>query len=392
MKTKMTVSSKLVDLTDEIRQAVVAQLERAVYYGGEQAYRFEQGLAAYLRVKHAVTVNSGTSGVLVAAIALGIGQGDEVVIPANVYPSSAEVSAFLGATPVFCDVEEDTANPTVDTLAARITKRTKAMIVTHMYGHPADMDPIMALAREHKLSVIEIGAHALGAEYKGKKVGSLADVGMFSLGSKNISVYSSGGAVSTNSPQRFEEMAQISRHGWPRLPFDESLFRNFQFKDSPMSAMFPLQRDSVRPGLNLQLDEIPCAIGRIALRSLDAWNDRRRAIAALYTRLIREAQVPVRPLSVKPWAKHSYLHYTVRAERRDALMRHLVDSDIEAWIIYSIPLPEMHYYKKHFPTRPEIYPVIRKLQQEILTLPINPWLTDNQIEYVVERIADFYRP
>lgn len=391
MRVKMKVSSKLTHLTDEIRQAVMAQLENAVYYGGEQAFRFEAEMASYLGTKHVVSVNSGTSALLVAAVAMRIGPGDEVLVPANVYVTNAEVPAFLGATPVFCDVDEETANATAETLAARLTPKTKAIILTHLYGHPVDMDPVLAFARAANLRVIEIGPHALGAEYKGRKVGGLGDIGVFSLGSKNISVYASGGAASTNSPEWYREMTLVSRHGWPRLPFDESLFSDVAFKDSPMSAMFPLERNSARPGLNLQLDEIPCAIGRIVLRSLDAWNARRRQVADLYTRLLREANVPVRPLVVKPWAKHAYLHYVVRAEKRDALLKHLLDSDIEAWVIYPIPIPEMHYYHTHFPTPPEAYPVTRRLAQDILALPINPWITDAQVQYVVDEIVAFYR-
>jgi len=391
MEVKMRVSSKLVHLTDEIREAVLAQLENAVYYGGEQAYRFEQELAAYLGVKHTVSVNSGTSALLVAAVALGIGRGDEVLVPANVYVTNAEVPAFLGATPVFCDVDEDTANAIAETLEARITPRTKAIILTHLYGHAVDMDPVLALAKRHKLVVIEIGPHALGAEYKGRKVGGLGDIGVFSLGSKNISVYASGGAASTNSADLHGEMTLVSRHGWPRQPFDASLFDKVRFKDSPMSAMFPLDRNSLRPGLNLQLDEIPCAIGRIVLRSLDTWNERRRQVAALYTKLLHDAHVPARPLAVRPWAKHAYLHYIVRAEKRDALLQYLIDSEIEAWIIYQIPIPDMHYYRQHYPTSPEVYPVARRLASDILALPINPWIKDIEVEYVVDRIRKFYK-
>jgi dTDP-4-amino-4,6-dideoxygalactose transaminase len=391
MKVKMTVSSKLVHLTDEIRQAVLKQLESAVYYGGEQAFRFEQELAAYLGAKHVVGVNSGTSAYLVGLVALGVGPGDDVIVPANVYVTNAEVVAFLGGRPVFCDVDEKTANPTVDTVMRRLTPKTKAVALTHLYGHPIDMDPILELARDRGFKVIEVGPHALGAEYKGRKVGTLGDVAAFSLGSKNISVYSTGGAVSTNSTALYETMSQFSRHGWPRVPFDEGLFQHPQFGDSPMSAMFPLERDSVRPGLNLQLDEVPCAIGRIVLKELDGWNERRREVARLYTKLIGDARVPLQPLEVKPWAKHAYLHYTALAPQRDALYEYLVASDIEAWIIYPIPIPEMRYYRQHFPTPPEVYPVARKLVSQIINLPINPWITDEQVAYVVDTVADFYK-
>ena len=391
MEVKMRVSSKLVHLTDEIRQAVLEQLENAVYYGGEQAYRFERELATFLGANHVVSVNSGTSALLVAAVALGIGRGDEVLVPANVYVTNAEVPAFLGATPVFCDVDEEIANVSAETLEPRITIRTRAIILTHMYGHPVDVDPILALAKKHNLFVVEIGPHALGAEYKGRKVGTLGDVGVFSLGSKNISVYASGGVASTNSADLHREMTLVSRHGWPRQSFDERLFEHVRFKDSPMSAMFPLERNSLRPGLNLQLDEIPCAIGRIVLRSLDAWNERRRQVAALYTRLLESVQVPVRPLPVRPWVKHAFLHYVVRAENRDPLLQHLIDAGIEAWIIYPIPIPEMHYYRQHYATSPEVYPATRRLARDILALPINPWIKDIEVEYVVDQIKKFYR-
>ena len=391
MKVRMTVSSKLVDLTDEIKQAVLKQLETAVYYGGEQAYRFESELAAYLGARHVVGVNSGTSAMLVGLVALGVGAGDDVIVPSNVYVTNAEVPAFLGARPVFCDVDEETANPTVDHILARLTPKTKAVALTHLYGHPVDLDPILELARDRNFKVIEVGPHALGAEYKGRKVGTIGDVCAFSLGSKNISVFSTGGAASTNSTEVYRAMTEISRHGWPRVPFKEQLFENPEFKDSPMATMFPLERDSVRPGLNLQLDEIPCAIGRIVLRKLDGWNERRREVAALYTRLLRESGTPLKPLAVKPWAKHAYLHYTARAKNRDALFQYLIDSGIEAWIIYPIPIPEMRYYRKHYPTPPDVYPNAKKLVGDIINLPINPWITDEQVQYVVDCVREFYR-
>lgn len=386
----MKIQAKKIQVTDEMRQAVLAQLDKAVYYGGEQEFYFERELATYLGVRHALTLNSGTSALLVAAMALKIGPGDEVLVPANVYDTSAEIPAFLGAAPVFCDVDPDTANVTADTLAARRTSRTKAVIFTHLYGHPADMDPIMDFARSHNLRVIEIGAHALGAAYKGKKVGSLADVGVFSLGSKNISVCASGGFVSTNSPEWFEEMALISRHGWPRVPIDETFFQSIPFEDSPMAGMFPVERDPLRPGLNLQLDEIPCAVGRIALRSLDDLNERRRQYAGLYTRMLKDANVPVEPLPVKPWATHAYLHFVVRAKRRDALLRTLWDAGIETRVHYPKLLPELRYYRERFPTDPERYPVARRLNAEMLTLPVHPWLTDGEVEHVIARVFKFY--
>jgi dTDP-4-amino-4,6-dideoxygalactose transaminase len=387
----MKVQAKKVQITDEIREVVLAQLESAVYYGGAQGFHFERELSRYLDVKYALAVNSGTSALLVAAMALGIGPGDEVLVPANVYDSSPEVPTFLGAVPIFCDVDEDTANVTAETLATRLTSKTRAIILTHLYGHPADMDPILQVARAHKLGVIEICAHAMGAEYKGKKVGGLADIGVFSLGSKNISVCGSGGAVSTNSPEWHREMTLISRHGWPRSSIDESFFQTVPFEDSPMAGMFPVERDPLRPGLNLQLDEIPCAIGRIGLRSLDGWNEQRRYFARLYTRLLKEAGVPVRPLPVKPWATHSYLHYVVRVDRRDALLRYLWDRGIETRVHYPTLLPELRYYREHFPTSPDVYPVARRLNQDMLTLPVHPWLADREVEYVVGRVADFYR-
>ena len=384
------VQSKRVEITEEIRQAVLAQLDRGVYYGGEQAYRFEHELAAYLGVRHVLTVNSGTSAILAAAMALGIGPGDEVIVPANVYVSSAEVPAFLGAVPVFCDVDEATANVTADTLRARLSPRTKAVIVTHMYGHAADMDPILEVARGRGLRVIEICAHGLGAEYKGKRLGTFGDAAVFSLGSKNISMCATGGAVATNSAPLYEEAAKISRHGWARLPVASSFYRQIAFADSPMSGMSPLDRDSARPGLNLQLDEIPCTIGRIGLRHLEEWNARRREIAALYTRLLSEAGVPVRPPVVHPWTKHAFLHYVVRALRRDGLRDFLVETGVEALIHYPQPLPDMRYYREHYPTSPSVYPVASRLAGEILTLPIHPWLDDADVEYVVARVSQFY--
>ncbi len=388
---RRTVQSKRVHITGEIREAVLAQLERGVYYGGEQAYLFEQELAAYVGVRHAVTVNSGTSALLVAAMALGIGPGDDVIVPANVYVSSAEVPAFLGATPLFCDVDEGTANVTADAIAARISPRTKAVVVTHMYGHAADMDAILRATRPHNIRVIEICAHALGGEYRGRRLGTFGDIAVFSLGSKNISMCATGGAIATDSTAIYEDATAISRHGWRRLPLPPAFFKEIPFAESPMSGMSPLDRDSIRPGLNLQLDEIPCAIGRIGLRHLEEWNERRREVARLYTRSIEEAGLPVRPPVVHRWTKHAFLHYVIRAPRRDALRDFLVGAGVEALIHYPQLLPEMRYYRQHHPTPAGTYPIASRVVSEILTLPIHPWIADRDVEYVVGKISEFYR-
>jgi dTDP-4-amino-4,6-dideoxygalactose transaminase len=387
----MQVQSKRIQVTDEIRQAVLRQLDSGVYYGGEQAYCFEREIAAYLGAEHVVVVNSGTSGLLVAAIALDINPGDEVLIPANSYVSCAEIIAFRGATPVFCDVHEETGNIDVTKLPSRITPRTKAVFVTHLYGHPVEMDALLQLAEQHKLRTVEMCAHALGAEYKGRKVGTLADIGVLSLGSKNISIASTGGAFITRSKELYDQACAIHRHGWLRERITPDFFRKVRFAESPVAGMFPVARDSIRPGLNLQLDEIPCAIGRVALRQVDKWNARRREVADHYTRRIQKAGLPVVVPSAKQHVVHAYLHYVIKSKRRNELLQHLQANEIEALIHYPVPIPEMQFYAQRFPTDPKLYPIAKRIAGEILTLPIHPWITDEEIDFVVETMRAFYK-
>jgi dTDP-4-amino-4,6-dideoxygalactose transaminase len=252
------------------------------------------------------------------------------------------------------------------------------------------MDALMHLAREHNLRTVEICAHALGAEYNGRKVGALADIGVLSLGSKNISIAATGGAVVTQSEDLYEESCKLYRHGWARERITPEFFQHVAFSDSPMAGMFPVARNSTRPGLNLQLDEIPCAIGRIVLRKLDKWTERRREVAALYDRLIRTAGIPIITPAAKQHVLHAYLHYVIRSKERDQLFRHLNENGVEALIHYPVPIPDMEYYATHFPTDASHYPVARRLAGEILSLPNHPWITDEEVGLVVQRMQAFY--
>lgn len=386
----MKVQSKRSHVTDEIRQAVMAQLENPVYYKGEQNLRFEQELAAMAGVDCGLTFNAGSSALLASMAALGIGPGDEAIIPANGYLASAEAVVFFGGVPVFCDVDEETATMTAETVAARITPKTRVIIPVHMYGHPVDMDPLLELAREHGLKVVEVCAHAAGARYKGKPAGSLGDVATLSFGGKNIWVGGTGGALVTDSEAIWREADMFSNHGWPRKPVDTSRFASNPFPESASAGRYERDKDSYRPGLNLLMAEIQASVGRINLRHLEANNTRRREAAVLYTRLINEASIPVVPLAVRPWAEPAFLHYVVRAQDRDEALRSLNEQGIEATVHYETPLPELTYYRQAFPTDPELYPRARRLCGEILGLPIHQWITDEEVHFVVERLAAFY--
>ena len=384
------VQSKRSEIDDEIRKAVMEQLEEPIHYRGKQTYFFESEFANYVGTKYAVSVNSGTSAMLAGMAAMGVGRGDEVIIPANAYISSVEVPVFLGATPVFCDVDPDIANATLETVQAKVTPRTKVIAVTHMYGHPVDMDPILDLARERDIGVLEVSPHALGAEYKGKKAGQLGDVAIFSFGGKNIFVGSTGGMLTTNDETLFDQAAAVAIHGWVRKPIDSSYFDSVKFAESSTDGRFPLEDPVVRPGLNLQMGEIMARIGRITLGRVERWNTRRNEIAKLYTDLIGDAGIPVKVPVVKEWAKHAFLHYVIQVKERDALVSWLEDNNIEPKVHYPIPLPEEQYYRENYPTDPDEYPTARRLANEIITLPMHPWLEEEDVRAVVDAMVGFF--
>jgi len=349
-------------IRDEIDRAIRDVLERGNFVLGENVAAFEEGMAAYLGVGYAIGVASGTDALVLTLRACGIGPGDEVVVPCYTFFATAEAVSHCGARPVFVDIDPKTYCLDVSQVASRITGRTKAIIPVHLFGHPADMDPIMDLARGRGIRVIEDNAQALGAEYGGRKTGSIGDAGCLSFfPSKNLGGYGDGGMVVTTDLTLAEAVRKLRNHGWRRKYFPETV------------------------GWNSRLDEIQAAILRVKLRYLDAWNTRRRGIAVTYSALLGDSSV------VLPWeaphVKHVYHLYLLRVKERDIVQAHLRSLDIASAIYYPVPLHLVDPYRP-LGFQHGDFPHSEQAAQETLAIPLYPEMKDDQIEAVASAVRE----
>ena len=352
-------------LRGELDEAVARVLDSGWFILGPEGEAFERELAAALGAKEAVGVGNGTDALSLALRALGVGPGDEVVTTSisAAYTGLAVLQA--GARPVFVDVDPRTLNLDPEAAARAVSPRTRAIVPVHLYGHPADMGPILALARERGLAVLEDACQAHGALYDGRPVGTLAgEQGIGALSfypTKNLGALGDGGAILVND-----------RHFAARLR---------QLRNGGQGDRYRHER----PGVNSRLDEIQAALLRVGLRHLAAWTDRRRALAALYTRALEGAGVL--PLGELPYARAVFHLFVVRHPRRDALMAALAERGVGTLIHYPIPL---HLQPAFAPLggRPSDLPVAEKACAEILSLPLYPELTDEQALSVVAAVRD----
>ncbi len=345
----------------ELLEAVGRVLSRGDFILGEDVAAFEAEFAAYTGVKYAISVANGTDALMLALRALGIGKGDEVITAPNSYLASASSVALVGATPVFVDVRDD-YNIDPDLIERAITPRTKAIIPVHLTGRPADMRPIMAVAQQHNLTVIEDVAQAVGAKYDGQMVGSFG-IGCFSLHPlKTLNAAGDGGVVTTNDENIYRWLIKARNHGLRSR--DECEFWS----------------------LNSRLDTVQAAMLRVKMKYLDGWIAARRANAAYYQQQLGDVvQVP-RDKSNEFAVYHTFI---VQADRRDDLQRYLKDHRIGANIHYPIPI-HLQEAARGLGYKAGDFPVTERQSQRILSLPIYPELTDAQKQAVVAAIWAFY--
>jgi dTDP-4-amino-4,6-dideoxygalactose transaminase len=351
----------LVDLTvqyqsirHEVDAAVLDVLSSGAFILGRLVKRMEEAVAAYLSVKHAVGVASGTDALWLALRACGIGPGAEVIVPAYTFFATAEAVTQAGATPVFADIEPVSYGIDARSLEASITPRTRAIIPVHLYGCPADLRPVLRLARDHNLKVIEDNAQAFGAEFGGCKTGSLGDAGCLSFfPTKNLAGYGDGGMVVTNDPSVAEHVRKLRDHGSRTKHVPEMI------------------------GWNSRLDELQAAILLVKMRHVDAWNARRRSIAGAYGELLQglPVQLPREP----SYGKHVYNLYVVRLPNRDRVKAHLDSLGIASAVYYPIPLHQTIPYQDNAPTT---LPEAERAARETLALPMFPEMTAEQVRSV----------
>lgn len=326
---------------------------------------FETNIARYLGVHHAIGCASGTDALQVAMMALGIGPGDEVITTPFSFVATVETIVLLGAKPVYVDIDPATFNINPLLIEKAITKKTKAIIPVHLYGQPADMDIIVNIARMHGLHVIEDAAQAIGAEYKGKKAGTIGEIGCFSFfPTKNLGAFGDAGMIVTNDKQLADQIRMIIVHGSKVRYYHEML------------------------GVNSRLDTLQAAVLNVKLKYLDGWNSTRASLAKTYTRLFEGTSV-IAP-SVRPDRTHIFHQYTIRVKQRDGLIECLKEKSIPYAIYYPVPLYRQKAFH-HLADPKHTFPVTEQMTKEVLSLPIHTGLTLEMQQYVVDAIKEFYK-
>jgi dTDP-4-amino-4,6-dideoxygalactose transaminase len=350
-------------ISGEVTEAVSKVLRESDFILGREVSLFEEEFASFCEAKHAIGVDSGTSALELALRAYEIGPGDEVITAANSFIASALAISHAGATPVLVDVDADTYTIDVAALEKAITPRTKAIIPVHLYGHPADMDPILQLAQRHGLVVIEDACQAHGARYKGKRTGSLGHAAAFSFyPGKNLGAYGDGGAVVTSDHAVAQRLEMLRNYG---------------------------QREKYQHmvrGYNRRLDTVQAAVLRIKLKHLQEWNEARRQHAKTYCRLLAQTGIAVPRASA---VSESVWHlYVIRTDQRDTLKEHFANRGISVGIHYPIPIHLQPAYRD-LGYQPGEFPVTEEYARQILSLPMYAELTPEIIGRVAETASEF---
>ena len=352
-------------IKNDIDQAIAAVIGDTAFVSGKYARAFEADFASYIGVHHCVGVGNGTDALFMAMHGFGLGSGDEVITAANTFIATAEGITWSGATPVFVDCEENSFNIDPTLIEAAITEKTRAILPVHLYGQPAEMDPILELAQQHDLLVIEDAAQAHGAVYRGRKAGSMGHCGCFSFyPGKNLGAYGDAGGVVTEDARLAERIRALGDHG----------------------SLVKYQHDF--PGVNSRLDGIQAAVLQVKLRHLDAWSGRRIAVAARYNvGLADVCRVP----ATLPEQRHVFHLYVIRVSNRDELMQHLQTQGIQCGIHYPVALPVTPAYSE-LGYKAEQFPVACRVADEIISLPMHADLSDEQADFVIEEVCKVARP
>ena len=349
-------------IKEEIDTAIARVLESSQFVLGDEVAAFEEEFADYCNTRYGIAVNSGTSALHLALLATGIGPGDEVITVPFTFVATVAAIRYTGAQPVFVDIEPRSYAMNVNQLEGAITERTKAILPVHLYGQPADMDPILEIARRNGLIVIEDAAQAHGAEYKGQRVGSIGELGCFSFyPGKNLGAYGEGGMVVTNIPEYARTICMLRDWGQER------------------------KYHHVLKGYNYRMEGIQGAILRVKLRHLEAWTEARRAHAVRYNELL--AKCGVQTPEEMSYACHVYHIYAIRTSQREALQQTLHTQGIHTGIHYPIPV---HLQKAHADLgyRSGDFPCSEQAASEVLSLPMFAEISDEQIRIVSTAVRE----
>ncbi|MFA7124252.1 MAG: DegT/DnrJ/EryC1/StrS aminotransferase family protein [Candidatus Delongbacteria bacterium] len=360
------LKAQYLSIKDEIDNAIQEVLLSSAFAGGPFVKKFEEDFAKIHGARFCAGVNNGTSALHIVLMALGIGEGDEVIIPANTFIATPASVSLQGAIPVFVDCRESDFNIDPELIEAAITDRTKAIMPVHLYGQPAEMDRIMSIAEKYGLLVIEDCAQAHMAEYKGTKVGNFGSAGCFSFyPGKNLGAYGEGGAVISSDEEFWKRIQAIKEHGSFRKYYHEYL------------------------GHNYRLEGIQGAILDVKLKYIEAWTEKRRMNAALYRKYLNGLSEIILPQDNEN-LKHVYHLFVIRTKKRDELAYFLNSNGIQTNIHYPIPCHLQHSYQ-FMGYKVGDLPVSEKLAKEILSLPMSEQLSEEDIIYITEKVREFFK-
>ncbi len=359
----LDLNSQHAPLRREFSAAIEEVIDSGAFAGGPFVAQFEEDFASYCDCPHAIGVGSGTEALWLTLLAFGVGPGDEVLTVPSTFMATAEAITYCGAKPVFVDIDERTYTMDPAGLEDAITRRTKAIIPVHLFGQTADMDPILEVARARGLYVIEDAAQAHGAEYKGRRAGSLADAGCFSFyPGKNLGAFGEAGAIVTNNDELQEKIRVLRDHGQIR------------------------KYHHTMVGWNCRMDAIQAAVLRIKLRYLEQGNELRRAHAAQYYRLLEGLEEVVAPYQA-PFARHVYHIYAIRVRERDSVIERLREMGIGCGIHYPVPVHLQEAYS-NLGYGVGSFRMAEQTSQEFISLPMFPELTPAQVEMVAENLKE----
>jgi dTDP-4-amino-4,6-dideoxygalactose transaminase len=359
------LKAQYLTIKEEIDSAINECISGSYFIKGEVVTSFENDFATFLDVKHCIGCGNGTDALEIILKSLNVGIGDEVIVPALSWIATAEAVNNVGAEPVFVDINRDTYTIDYAKIEDKITSKTKAIIPVHIYGCPADMDEILKIAKDNNLYVVEDCAQAHGAEYKGKKVGSFGIASAFSFfPSKNLGAFGDGGAIVTNNTEIAETSRKISDHG--------------QLNEKHRHFIV---------GRNSRLDSIQAAVLAVKLKHLNDWNKRRQQAASFYVSALKDKTDFVLPI-FNDEKKHVFHLFVIRCSDRKNLIRHLDDKKISWGVHYPKPMPflDAYFYKNH---RNEDFSVALQATNDIISIPIYPEITSEQLDFVSEQLRNF---
>lgn len=351
------------NLQADIQHAFNDVFESSWFVLGKNVEEFEREFASYCNAKHGIGVGSGTEALHLALLACDVQPGDEVITVANTAVPTISAISFAQAIPVFVDIDPGSYTMNPGQIEQKITPKTKVILPVHLYGQSADMEPILAIARDYKLRVIEDACQAHGAEYHTKKVGALGDLGCFSFyPSKNLGCYGDGGMVTTNDAELADKVWMLRNYGQRKRYFHDI------------------------KGFNSRLDELQAAFLRKKLKYLDTWNERRRQIARIYDEHLTNAIV--KPVE-KAFAFHIYHLYVIRCQHREDLQKFLTEDGIQTLVHYPVPVHQQLAYQD-LDIEEGMLPITEHYASEILSLPMYPELSDDDVMFVASKINQFY--